>query len=147
ESVPAVLREDVEALADVTLAGLAEPDAAGDPPAHVVRRILGVDRRRGAVLVGDEVVPGSRFAVVVRDREVARRALEASIEEILAAGSADGSALAGALCFNDIERSEALYGIEDLDAAYLRSRLGALPFAGFFSSLELAPMAGRNRFH
>jgi small ligand-binding sensory domain FIST len=34
-----------------------------------------------------------------------------------------------------------------VEFAYLRRHLGELPLAGFFSSVEFAPMGGRNRFH
>lgn len=143
ESLPQALVEEPAGLLGAVLVGLADPSEGGDSPPHVVRRLVGLDPHGEALLVGDEVIPGSRLALLVRDREAARRSLEASIEDVLAG---EGR-LAGAIYFNDIERGAGFHGIEDLDAAYLRRSLGEIPFAGFFSSLELAPMGGRNRFH
>ena len=51
------------------------------------------------------------------------------------------------LYLDSVERGESLYGIADLDSAYLRQVLGDVAFAGFFSGVEIAPLAGRNRFH
>jgi small ligand-binding sensory domain FIST len=143
ESLPASYRQNLAQILPAVLAGIAEPMQPETEPGYLVRRILGVDPRREALLVGDEVVAGTRFATVVRDADAARRSLEASVGEMLA-NSAD---LAGAICFEDVERGEALYGIPDVDFAYLQRQLGDLPFAGFFSSIQLAPMGGRNRFH
>jgi small ligand-binding sensory domain FIST len=143
ESLPPSFREDIGEILPGTLAGLADASQTADAPDYVVRRLVGIDRKRQALLVGDEVVPGSRFAIVVRDADAARRSLESSLDRM----ATRSAAIAGAIYFNDIERGEALYGIADLDFAYLRRQLGDIPLAGFFSSVELAPMDGRNRFH
>lgn len=145
--LPALLREDLpEALRRTRVALLA--NARGDVgrgderPAYVVRSLLGADPDTGALLVGDEVVPGMRLAIAVRDGGVAREDLSRAIE-----GFVRSPGLAAALYFDGVERGESLYGIPDLDTAYLGSVLGNVELAGFFSALEIAPLAGRNRFH
>jgi small ligand-binding sensory domain FIST len=143
ESLPKSYRDDLGEILPAVLAGLADPGLKGPPSAYVVRRLVGVDRKREAILVGDEVIPGTRFAIVVRDADAARRSLEEEVGGLIASSAG----LAGALYFDDIERGEGLFGLPDVDFAYLRRQLGDIPLAGFSGSVELAPMDGRNRFH
>lgn len=141
--LPALLRDDLREALRRTRGALA--DGGGDETseqAYVVRRLLGVDPDQRSLVVGDEVLIGTRFAVAVRDSNLARQDFARSLEEF-----ARGPRLAGALYFDSVERGEALYGIADLDSAYLRRSLGDVALAGFFSGVELAPLAGRNRFH
>lgn len=140
--LPELLRADpLEALRR-TRAAVADADAPPDDPPYVVRRLLGADSDRGALVVGDEVLPGTRFAVAVCDATEARQRFARDVEAF-----ARGPEVAGLLYFDSVERGEGLYGIADLDSAYLRRTLGDVPLAGFFSGVELAPLGGRNRFH
>lgn len=144
ECLPRSLRADLREGLRATLAALA-PAGDGEPVAEetVVRSILGVDPRDGALLVGDEVLPGTRFAIAVRDPAVARETLDATLERF----RIESGDVAGALYFAGAERGEGLFGIPDLEAAYLRRRLGDLPLAGLTCGAEFAPLGGRNRFH
>jgi len=143
DDLPQSYREDLAEILPAVLAGLADPCPTDTVASYVVRRVVGIDRKREAILVGDEVVPGTRFAIVVRDPAAARRSLENAVGGLVAGSTR----LAGAIYFDDIERGEALYGVPDVDFAYLRRQLGDIPLAGFSSSIEFAPMDGRNRFH
>jgi len=145
EVLPSLLREDLrEALRRTRIALRTVADVSGgdETSAYVVRSMLGADPDTGALLVGDEVLPGMRLAIAVRDGNAARRELARAID-----GFSHGPELAGALYFDGVERGESLYGIPDLDTAYLGSVLGSVELAGFFSGMEIAPLAGRNRFH
>lgn len=140
--LPKLLRADPLEAIRRTRAAIADGDAAGPEPPHVVRRILGADSESGALVVGDEVLPGSRFAIAVSDPVEARQRFARALDAFAAGGP-----VAGALYFDSVERGESLYGIADLDSAYLRQVLGDVAFAGFFSGVEIAPLGGRNRFH
>lgn len=140
--LPDLLRADPLEAIRRTRAALADANTAEPDPPHVVRRLLGADSESGALVVGDEVLPGSRFAIAVADPVESRQRFARALDAF-----ADGPRLAGALYFDSVERGEALYGIADLDSAYLRQVLGDVEFAGFFSGVELAPLGGRNRFH
>ena len=107
-----------------------------------MRRLLGADSESGALVVGDEVLQGSRVAIAVSEAVEARRRFARELERF-----ASGGPVTGALYFDSVERGEALYGIADLDSAYLRQTLDGVEFAGFFSGVEIAPLGGRNRFH
>jgi small ligand-binding sensory domain FIST len=143
--IPALLRDDLREALRRTRAALAEPaaDASDVEPPYVVRRLLGADGTQDALVVGDEVIAGMRFALAVRDPALAREGFARAVEHFVASGPA----VTGALYFDSIERGESLYGIADLDTAYLRRSLGEVALAGFFCGAELAPLAGRNRFH
>jgi small ligand-binding sensory domain FIST len=142
--IPELLRADLREALRCTRAALAETGTdGGETPPYVVRRLLGADVSQRALLVGDEVIAGMRFAVAVRDPAAARESFARNLEQF----AAEGGDIAGALYFNSVERGEALYGIPDLDTAYLRRSLGEVELAGFFSGAELAPLGGRNRFH
>jgi len=141
--IPELLRADLREALRCTRAALAERAPGNGHPPYVVRRLLGADVSQSALLIGDEVITGMRFAVAVRDPAAARESFARNLEEFAAAGRG----IAGALYFNSVERGESLYGIPDLDTAYLRRSLGDVELAGFFSGAELAPLGGRNRFH
>lgn len=143
EELPALLREDLrEALRRTRVALLADDRVDAVEPTYVVRSMLGADPDSGALLVGDEVLEGTRLAIAVRDASLARQNFARAIERF-----AQGPKIAGALYFDSVERGESLYGIPGIDTAYLGSVLGDVELAGFFSGLEIAPLAGRNRFH
>ena len=141
-SLPSLLRADPLEAIRRTRAAIAEAGASDDHPPHVVRRLLGADSESGALVVADEVLPGSRVAIAVCDAVEARQRFARELERF-----ARGGAVAGALYFDSVERGESLYGIADLDSAYLRQALDGVEFAGFFSGVEIAPLGGRNRFH
>lgn len=140
--LPELLRADPLEAIRRTRAAIAD-DVPGDTDRpYVVRRLLGADSERGALVVGDEVLPGSRFAVAVSDAVEARQRFARELDAF-----ARGPRPAGVLFFDSVERGEALYGIANLDSAYLQQVLGDVELAGFFSGVEIAPLGGRNRFH
>jgi len=144
ECLPASLREELRDGLRATLAALAPPgDAQAASESWVARPVLGADPRDDALLVGDEVLPGTRFAVAVRDAAVARESLEAGVKRLLAGDRG----IAGALYFAGAERGESLFGHPDVESAYLARGLRETPLAGLFCGAEFAPLAGRNRFH
>ncbi|MFM8410476.1 MAG: FIST N-terminal domain-containing protein [Alphaproteobacteria bacterium] len=144
ECLPASLREELRDGLRATLAALAPPgDAVAASDSWVVRPVIGADPRDDSLLVGDEVLPGTRFAIAVRDAAVAREGLDADLERL----RTGGPGLAGALYFAGAERGESLFGHPDVESAYLARGLGETPLAGLFCGAEFAPRGGRNRFH
>lgn len=147
-SLPGSLGADPELALRSTLAALAPGGLDGLPagvgPAWLARPFVGADEASGALLVGDEVVPGMGLAVAFRDPGTARRSLEASLEAIAGPGAAPP---AGALYLACAGRGSELHGIPDVESAWLRRYLGDLPLAGAFCATGFAPVDGRNRFH
>ncbi len=52
-----------------------------------------------------------------------------------------------ALYFNCLGRGRGLYGLPDLDTAYIRQYLGDIPFIGFFTGCEIAPIQMQHSLH
>jgi small ligand-binding sensory domain FIST len=140
--LPEMLRDDLKQALHSTLAALAVQLVPGElAPPYVVRDLLGADPGREALLVGDEVVSGMRFAVAIRDPHGAREALDARLAHF-AGGERP---LAAALYFNCFARGEGFYGVPEVDSAYIQRRLGSLEVAGLFCGAEFAPLGGANR--
>lgn len=122
-------------------------DPATDPerrPELLVRAVQGVDPSRRGLVIGDEVRPGLRMALAVRDANAARTELESAVREV-ARESAGGAPRFG-LYINCAGRGAALYGQRDVDTRIVKARFGDLPLAGLQSSFEIAPHMGRPAF-
>ena len=117
-------------------------DAAG-PGDYLIRNLLGADRDRGALAVGDRISPRERIRLHVRD---ARAAIEDL--ELLLSPQAFDSPAAGALVFACNGRGRSFFGAPDRDIATLQGALGGqVPAAGMFCAGEIGPVGGRNYLH
>jgi small ligand-binding sensory domain FIST len=105
---------------------------------YLVRVLLGADRDRGALLIGDVPRVGQTFRLHVRDESSA----SAELEHVLAAAPAGG----GALLFACNGRGSNLFRAADHDAGLVDRVLG-VPAAGLFCQGEIGPVGGRNHIH
>jgi len=111
----------------------------------LVRGVLGVDSRTGALMIGDVAEPGDRLQFHVRDGATAIEDLELCL-----APQAFASAPAGALIFTCNGRGRAMFGRPHVDASTVQELLAedaAIPTAGFFCAGEIAPIDGRTFLH
>jgi small ligand-binding sensory domain FIST len=109
----------------------------------LVRGVVGADREKGIIAVGDVVPVGTIVQFHVRDPETAGDDLR---DLLLDAASRP----AGALLFTCNGRGSSMFGTADHDAAILQEVFGddaPLPVAGFFCAGELGPVARRNALH
>jgi small ligand-binding sensory domain FIST len=110
---------------------------------YLIRNLLGADRDRGVIAIGDRVTPRELIRLHVRDAETAREDLEL----LLTPQAFDVTARA-ALLFACNGRGRGLYGRPDGDISILQSALGgAVPAAGMFCAGEVGPVGGRNFLH
>ncbi len=110
---------------------------------YIVRSILGVDPDDGSVYVGREVAIGETIAFALRDPDGARDDLKEMLGECVAiAGRPDLG-----LYFNCCARGRGLYGVGDIDTAYIHNAFTDLPLVGFFGYAEVASLGGRARLH
>jgi len=110
---------------------------------YVVRNILGVDPDDGAIFVGQETAEGDMISFALRDPDGARDDLKAMLEEnLLVAGQPDLG-----FYFNCCARGRGLYGLGDIDTAYIRNAFARLPLVGFFGYAEIASLRGRAHLH
>jgi small ligand-binding sensory domain FIST len=103
----------------------------------LIRAVVGADRERGSIAVGEAVPVGATVQFQVRDADTAGEDLRA----LLAGASADA-----ALVFTCNGRGAAMFGDADHDARVIHEVLGGA-VAGMFCAGELGPVAGRNAVH
>jgi small ligand-binding sensory domain FIST len=110
---------------------------------YLIRNLLGADRDRGALAIGDHAVEKERIRLHVRDGRTAREDLE-----MLLSPQIFDSKASCALLFSCNGRGQGLYGAPDGDISIVQSALGgAVPAAGMFCAGELGPVGGRNFLH
>lgn len=117
-----------------------EASGRGD---YLIRNLLGADRERGALAVGDRVGPREHIRLHVRDAKAAETDLE-----MLLSPQAFDSPPAAALLFACNGRGQALHGAPDRDITLLQEALTrATPCAGMFCAGEIGPVGERNFLH
>jgi small ligand-binding sensory domain FIST len=120
----------------------ARGDASGRGD-YLIRNILGTERERGLIAVGDFVGPREKIRLHVRD---ARAAVE-DLEMLLSPQAFDTTA-SGALLFACNGRGRMLFGEPDRDVRTLQDALeGPVPLAGMFCAGEFGPVGERNFQH
>jgi len=119
--------------------------AVDRPMQCLVRSISGVDPARSAVHLGEEVTEGSQIAFAILDPTSARDGVEAMLRD-LTRQLAGGVPVAG-VYVDCAGRGRGLYGAPDVDVRSIRTRFPELPFAGLFSSFEIAPFDDVPRVH
>jgi len=115
----------------------------------LIRNIIGVDPRSGAIAVGDRMRPGQRIQLHLRDGKASAEDLEEALinySNQLNLEAPNVSATA-ALMFSCMGRGERLYGKPNFDSEILQKHLGLIPFGGFFCSGEIGPVGGTTFLH
>lgn len=120
-----------------------EEPRAGD---FLIRNLLGVDPRNGAIAVGENLQEGMRLRFHVRDAASAAEDLHAMLAAYNEA-SDSGDSPAGALLFSCLGRGENLYGQANFDTNVFHEHLGDLPVGGFFCNGEIGPVGGATFLH
>jgi small ligand-binding sensory domain FIST len=112
----------------------------------LVRNLVGLDARSGALVVGARLHDGQVVQFHLRDAETSARDLEERLARYRSAQAAPPSD-AGALLFSCLGRGQYLYGQPDHDSAAFARQLGRIPLAGFFCNGEIGPVEGRTFLH
>lgn len=107
----------------------------------LVRNIMGVDQRNGAIAMADYVRVGQTIQFHVRDAATADEDLRLMLES-----QADRSQI-GALLFSCNGRGTKLFDEPNHDISVARRQMPATPVAGFFAAGEIGPVGGRNFIH
>ncbi|HEX9437742.1 MAG TPA: FIST N-terminal domain-containing protein [Candidatus Limnocylindria bacterium] len=115
--------------------------ARGD---FLIRNVMGIDAKSGAIAITDMVEVGQTVQFQVRDADSAREDLRLILER---ERERDERPVVGALLFSCNGRGQALFGQPDHDIGAVQRAFGSVPVAGFFAAGELGPVAGRNFLH
>lgn len=121
----------------------ADPDQRTiGPGQYLVRNIIGLDPKKGVVGVADQVREGQSMVFTLRDGQRAREDLNQMLDREVR--KLAGRTPAFGLYFNCCARGNSLYGMPDIDTAYIRQALGDFPLLGTFGGYELAPLGAKN---
>jgi len=127
--------------------GIAQSEFKRDlePGDFLIRNMLGVDPRIGAIAIGDRVRPGQRIQFHLRDSQASADDLEALLERYRI--EHQGKNPVGALLFACAGRGEGLYGQPNFDSGLFRQYLDHIPVSGFFCGGEIGPVGSSTFLH
>jgi small ligand-binding sensory domain FIST len=111
----------------------------------LIRNIIGVDPKTGAIAVGDRMRPGQRIQLHLRDAKASEEDLEEAL--IRYHGQVDPSQPSAAVMFSCLGRGERLYGKPNFDSILFSKHMGKIPLGGFFCSGEIGPVGGTTFLH
>ena len=111
------------------------PGAVGD---YVVRGVIGIDPRRRAVALGDEVQAGDRLHFCRRNREAARADLVRCLTELREELEEAGKSPRGALYVSCNGRGVHLFDEPGVELGLIAHHLKDLPVIGFAANGEIA---------
>jgi small ligand-binding sensory domain FIST len=106
----------------------------------LIRNVMGIDGKSGALVVGALVRDGMVVQFHLRDAHTSAT----DLNELLARYRGQPS---GALIFSCLGRGEHLYGEPDHDSRAFRRHLGDVPLGGFFCNGEIGPVQGTTFLH
>lgn len=115
----------------------------------LIRQLIGVDPRVGAIAIGDRIRPGQRIQFHLRDAKASAEDLETLLQryQLNAVTSEPKTVPVGALMFACTGRGEGLYGQANFDSALFSQYLPAIPISGFFCNGEIGPVGGSTFLH
>ncbi|MGD0089555.1 MAG: FIST N-terminal domain-containing protein [Planctomycetota bacterium] len=127
-----------------------QPPGPGD---FLIRTPIGMDAKRGALLVAARLHDGQIVQFHLRDPRAASEELLAVLRSYGAAHLAAAPSESvpppprGALAFCCAARGKRLYGAADHDTHAFRAELGDVPLTGFFANGEIGPVGGNTYLH
>lgn len=124
--------------------GRDEPlEQGADGAAFLVRNLIGVDPRNGAVAVGERMRIGQKVQFQLRDAAASR----AESRQLLTRLAQHGSEPLAALLFACLGRGQGLYGEADGDVQLCRESFPTVPISGVFCNGEIGPIGGTTHLH
>ncbi|EKQ69369.1 hypothetical protein OsccyDRAFT_1996 [Leptolyngbyaceae cyanobacterium JSC-12] len=113
----------------------------------LIRQLIGVDPRVGAIAIGDRIRPGQRIQFHLRDAKTSAEDLEAMLRRYQVNNPNSSSTAIGALMFSCTGRGEGLYGQSDFDSQLFTNYFPGVPLSGFFCNGEIGPVGGNTFLH
>ena len=126
----------------VVMDELQESPKLGD---YLIRNIMGIDPKRGALTIGEMLKEGQMVQFHLRDAATSAQNLSAMLDQYM--GTAPPFPEAGALLFSCLGRGAMLYGSPDHDTDMFREKVGQMPLTGFFCNGEIGPVGGSTYLH
>jgi len=127
------LARDIERAANFI--GAALPVAGSDRRDFLVRNLVGADRDRKLLAIGERVEKGRQVQFCRRDPESAERDLRTMLGELK---ERLPGAPGGAVYYSCLGRGAHMFGPESRELKIIREELGNIPLAGFFCNGEIS---------
>jgi len=112
----------------------------------LIRNLIGVDPRVGAIAVGDRIRPGQRIQFHLRDARTSADDLQLLLSRYQREKH-PSSYPVGALLFSCLGRGERLYGQPNFDSELFLSYIENIPLGGFFCNGEIGPVGNHTFLH
>jgi small ligand-binding sensory domain FIST len=113
----------------------------------LIRNLIGVDPRIGAIAIGDRLRPGQRIQFHLRDAETSAEELEMLLLDYQQQQPENAVPPSGALLFNCLGRGERFYGQPNFDTQLFRQYVGKTPIGGFFCQGEIGQISNTTFLH
>lgn len=113
----------------------------------LIRNLLGVDPKTGAMAVGDRIRSGQRIQFHLRDAETSAEDLSVLLRQYSEKQTSNSMDNYGALLFSCMGRGKGLYGELNFDANKFTSFLPNPSLGGFFCNGEIGPVGDRTFLH
>ncbi|NJN01218.1 MAG: hypothetical protein HC873_04670 [Leptolyngbyaceae cyanobacterium SL_1_1] len=112
----------------------------------LIRNLIGIDPKAGAIAIGDRVRPGQRIQFHLRDAQTSAEDLRLLLDHYQSQHSQEPKA-AGALMFACMGRGEGLYEQANFDSELFGRYFEQIPLSGFFCGGEIGPIGGTTFLH
>ena len=112
----------------------------------LIRNLVGVDPKYGAIAVGDRIRVGQRVRFHLRDAKASADDLKTLLTNYCHE-KPNTSSIVGALMFSCLGRGEGLYGKPNFDSQLFLEYIHDVNISGFFCNGEIGPVAGRTFLH
>lgn len=113
----------------------------------LIRNLLGVDPRNGALAIGDRVRLGQRIQFHLRDADASASDLKTLLERYQTNVQLGSASPVGALLFACMGRGAGLYGEPNFDSQLFQHYLNNVPLSGFFCGGEIGPVGNTTFLH
>jgi len=116
------------------------------PGDFLIRNLVGVDPKVGAIAIGDRVRAGQRLQFHLRDRQTSADDLETLLRAYQQQHAGQPYPL-GALMFSCLGRGRGLYQQANFDSQLFHQYAGNIPLSGFFCNGEIGPVGNQTFLH
>ncbi|MBW4551036.1 MAG: FIST C-terminal domain-containing protein [Aphanocapsa sp. GSE-SYN-MK-11-07L] len=113
----------------------------------LIRNLIGVDPRIGAIAIGDRVRPGQRIQFHLRDADTSAEDLEMLLKRYRKSLPPQTASPTGALLFSCLGRGVGLYGEDNFDSELFNRYFHHVPLSGFFCHGEIGPVGSETFLH
>ncbi|ASC70246.1 uncharacterized protein XM38_011820 [Halomicronema hongdechloris C2206] len=113
----------------------------------LIRQLIGVDPRVGAIAVGDRIRPGQRIQFHLRDARTSAEDLDTLLQRYRQQSDLNQAAPVGALMFTCMGRGQGLYEQPHFDASLFQQYFEDIPLSGFFCGGEIGPIGSTTFLH